>query len=119
MWSEFTLLNYSKLKKIKKKYINIKSVLYEKINIHFNNFKNLNIINYDISETKISKKILNNMIDSMWVYNGVKNDLKYLEKEYIISWSNNKIFLKCTKNKFNKIKKRLNYLSFIIIKKKN
>jgi len=114
MWNEFTLLNYSKLKRIKKIYININSLFYKKINLHLNNLKNFNNIGYKIEKTKISKNKLDDMIDSIWVYNGIKNELDNLDKEYIISWNNNKIFLKCTKSKFHKIKKRLNHLIKII-----
>ncbi len=50
------------------------------------------------------------MIDSLWVYNGVKNELEYLDTEYLITWNNNKLYLKCTKNKFIKISNRIDNL---------
>ena len=114
MWNKFTILNYSQLKKNKKKYINNNSLLYKKIKLHLDNLKNFNDINFKIKEYKIDNKKLNNMIDSKWVYNGVEFELEDLDTEYLISWNNNKIYLKCTRVKFTKISKRLSHLIRII-----
>lgn len=110
MWNDFTLKNYKNLKKIKKKYIDKNSLLYNKIKLHLKNIKSINFQNYQIEKTNINKHKLNKMIDTMWVYYGVKDELSKLDKEYVISWNNNNIYLKCTTNKFDKINKRLPYL---------
>ena len=119
MWSEFTLINYKNLKKIKKKYIDTDSLFYKKISTHLSNLKNYKNITFDITETKISKNRLNKLIDTEWVYKGVTKDIKNLSKEYLISWDNNKIYLKCTEIKFLKIKSRLPYLIKMISYIKN
>lgn len=110
MWSDFTVVNYKELKTIKKKYIVLDSIFYNKIQLQLLNFINHTDIPFNINLTKISKTKLNELIDSNLVYNDVKNKINKLTCEYLITWDNNKIYLKCTLDKFNKITKRLNHL---------
>ena len=110
MWSEFTLLNYNKLKLNKKKYIDINSIYfketYEKLII----LKTKPFIDFKITINKINQDLLIKLISSKWVYKNVINQINDLDVEYLISWNNNKIYLKCTYEKFNKIIYRLPYL---------
>jgi hypothetical protein len=110
MLSDFSIVNLNKLGIIKKKYLDFNSLLYKKVKILSENIIMSKEKKFLIIKTKISKNKLKLLIDTFWVYNGVYKVLNELDSEYVISWGNNKIFIKCTKTKFFKIMKRLKYL---------
>jgi hypothetical protein len=107
MWSKFSLSNYNKLKPIIKKYIDLDSLYFKQTYKNLLKIKSMNHIQYDIKNIKIKKDLLLELISSKWVYKNVINEIDNLDVEYLISWNNNKIYLKCTNNKFIKIVKRL------------
>lgn len=121
MWSEFSLSNYNKLKPIIKKYIDLDSLYFKETYKNLLKIKSINLIYYDIKNIKIKKDLILKLISSKWVYQNVINKIDNLDAEYLISWNNNKIYLKCTNNKFIKIIKRLPQLLRMIefIKKDN
>lgn len=110
MWSEFSLSNYNKLKPIIKKYIDLDSLYFKQTYKNLLKIKSINLIQYDIKNIKIKKDLIFELISSKWVYQNVINKIDNLDVEYLISWNNNKIYLKCTNNKFIKIIKRLPHL---------
>jgi hypothetical protein len=119
MLSEFTLNNYSLLSK--KKLI-INDFIIEKMRIERRKIKNMEDIKYKITEISIPNNKIKDLVLSMWVYKkGVLENLDDLEIEVKIEWSNNNtIYLKCTKNKLENIKKRLNiFLKMINYLKNN
>jgi hypothetical protein len=107
MWSKFSLSNYNKLKPIIKKYIDLDSLYFKQTYKNLLKIKSMNFIQYDIKNIKINKDLILELISSKWVYKNVINEIDNLDVEYLISWNNNKIYLKCTNNKFIKIVKRL------------
>ena len=98
--NNFTLNNYSKFNYIDTNYPLINKLKIIRSDIHKCKINNLQIIKY-----KFDQKLLNKMIGSYWVSNKLTYD--YLDYEINIKWNNNNIYLKTTKEKFNKIKKRL------------
>ena len=64
-----------------------------------------NNIKYEIKEIKIPVNKLNELKNSVWV--SPELVLDNLDYEVKISWNNNNLYFKTTKEKFNKIKKRL------------
>jgi len=110
MWSEFTLLNYNKLKLNKKKYIDINSIYFKKTYEKLIILKTMHLIDFEITINKINQDLLIKLISSKWVYKNVINHIDDLDANYLITWNNNNIYLKCTNEKFNKIKYRLQYL---------
>jgi hypothetical protein len=110
MWSKFTLSNYNKLKPIIKKYIDLDSLYFKETYKNLSIVKSMNLVQYEIKNINIKKDLLSKLISSMWVYKKVINYIDNLEEEHIISWNNNKIYLKCNSDKFIKIKKRLPHL---------
>lgn len=110
LWSEFTLINYINLKNLYKKYIDKNSIYFTNVVNILENVKTSSTINYEINKHLIDKQLLLRYCSVFWVYNGVLSYIDELNEEHLITWNNNKIFLKCTTNKFNKIKKRLPYL---------
>jgi hypothetical protein len=110
MWSEFSLSNYNKLKPIIKKYIDLDSLYFKQTYKNLLKIKSINLIQYDIKNIKIKKDLILKLISSKWVYQNVINKIDNLDVEYLISWNNNKIYLKCTNNKYIKIIKRLPHL---------
>lgn len=121
LWSKFTLRNYSNLKKLKKININKESIYYKNIVSTLIKIQNKPNITFKINNYNIDKKLILQYCSVFWVWNGVLACIDELDKEYIITWNNNKILLKCTSDKFIKIKKRLPILLKIInyIKKDN
>ena len=121
LWSNFTLMNYINLKKIKKNYINSDSIYYEKIVLILKEIQNKPNITFKIKKYNIDKKKILKYCSVFWVYNKILLCMDELTKEYVITWNNNKIYLKCTNNKFIKIQKRLPLLLKMInyIKKDN
>jgi len=114
MWSKFSLSNYNKLKPIIKKYIDLDSLYFKQTYKNLLKIKSMNLIQYNIKNIKIKKDLILELISSKWVYKNVINEIDNLDVEYLISWNNNKIYLKCTNNKFIKIVKRLPQLLRII-----
>lgn len=112
MWSDFTLSNFHKLKSSKKKKsIDINCLYFQKINEQLNKIKLIPLFyNYKIKKICIFKKILSTLVLSRWIDNNLLNNINNLDSEYLIEWNKNKIFLKCTQDKFIKIKKRLPHL---------
>ena len=112
MWSDFTLSNFHKLKSSKKKKsIDINCLYFQKINEQLNKIKLIPIFyNYKIKKICIFKKILPKLVLSRWIDNNLLNNIDNLDSEYLIKWNKNKIYLRCTQDKFIKIKKRLPYL---------
>jgi len=98
--NNFTLNNYSKFNYIDTNFPLINKLKIIRSDIHKCKIDNLQIIKY-----KFDQKLLNKMIGSFWVSNKLTYD--YLDYEINIKWNNNNIYLKTTKEKFNKIKKRL------------
>lgn len=121
LWLKFTLINYINLKKLCKKYINKNSIYFINVENTLEEIKKKKNINYKIDNHLIDKQLLIRYCSEFWVYNDVLLYIDELNEEHIIVWNNNKIFIKCTTNKFNKIKKRLPYLLKMIeyIKKDN
>jgi hypothetical protein len=110
IWSDFTKKNFECNNKfdiindqfIKNLYKIKNDILKKKINF-----------NYTIEETKISNKKINKLKNSEWVDPDL--DVDYLNYDIHIKFDNNDIFIKTTKEKFFKIKKRL-YIFLKIIK---
>jgi hypothetical protein len=114
MWSNFTKNNLKDLIKIKKQYVTSKSLLIIKAKKDMKNIINLPDIKYTITRIKIPVKTIENYATSFWVYDKVISEFNCLENEYLIEWDNNKIHIKCSKDKINKIKKRLDIFLKII-----
>lgn len=114
MWSNFTKNNLKDLIKIKKTYVTSNSLLITKAKQDRKSIINLPNINYTITSIKISVEKIEKYAKSFWVYDKVINEFKYLEYEYLIEWDSNKIYIKCSKDKINKIKKRLDVFLKII-----
>jgi hypothetical protein len=110
MWSKFTLLNYNKLKPINKKYIDLDSLYFKQSYKNLLMIKSMNLVQFDIKNIKIKRNLILRLISSKWVYKNVINEIDNLDAEYLITWNNNKIYLKCSNDKFNKITKRLSHL---------
>lgn len=110
MWSNFTLSNYNKLKSIGKKYIDLDSLYFKETYKNLLKIKSMNLIQYKIKNINIKKDLLLVLISSEWVYKKVINKIDNLDTEYLIYWNNNKIYLKCTDDKYIKILKRLQHL---------
>jgi hypothetical protein len=104
MWSEFTNSN---LKLIDKKSIinNINPIFIDEIKKIRNNINEQPEIKYIIKKCNISLKKLNVLKNTQWVSSALSFD--NLDYEVNISWKNNNIYLKTTKLKFDKFKKRL------------
>jgi hypothetical protein len=111
MWSNFTLSNYDKIKLIKKKYIDINSLFYKETYKKLEIINSMSLVNeFKIEIIKINQDLLKKMMESIWVYENLINNIDDLDVEYLISWNNNKIYLKCKKKKFDKILNRLPHL---------
>jgi hypothetical protein len=134
MWNKFTLLNYTDLKLNIKKYIDLDSIYFKETCKNLLIVKSMKLVQFKIEEHNIKKDLLLKLISSAWVDKDVQNNINKLDAEYLITWSytdnntdnnnnnnnnntnntnnnnNNKIYLKCTNDKFNKIKKRLPHL---------
>lgn len=71
-------------------------------------------IKYSIEEYTIPLTKIKKLVDTYWVDHEVLNNLDTLNANYKISWAFNKInhniYIKCTKDKFNSFKNRLNIL---------
>ena len=99
---------------------NLKHFIDKRENItidHLKEIKNkikINKIKYDIQNFKISKKTLEDFMDTFWVYNEAMNNLNDLTAEYKITWQyksvNHFICIKTTLDKFKEFKNRLNIL---------
>ena len=115
MWSKFTELNFNKLKSIKKNYISLNCLYFKKINEQLETIKLQPLItNYTIKKKKIDECKLIDLVSSPWVYKKLLNNINNLDSEYLINWNNNKIYIKCTQDKFIKIEKRFPYLLRVI-----
>jgi hypothetical protein len=111
MWSDFTDTN---LKLIDKKCIinNPNHLFVDEIKKIRNNINEQPEIKYIIKKYNISLKKLNILKDTLWVSSALSFD--NLDYEVNISWKNNNIYLKTTKLKFDKFKKRLNIFLKVI-----
>ena len=71
-------------------------------------------IKYSIEEYTIPLTKIKKLVDTHWVDHEVLNNLDTLNANYKISWTFNKIhhtiYIKCTKDKFDSFKNRLNIL---------
>jgi len=71
-------------------------------------------IKYSIEEYTIPLTKIKKLVDTHWVDHKVLNNLDTLNANYKISWTFNKInhniYIKCTKDKFDSFKNRLNIL---------
>uniref|UniRef100_A0A6C0D9M2 Uncharacterized protein n=1 Tax=viral metagenome TaxID=1070528 RepID=A0A6C0D9M2_9ZZZZ len=102
MWNPFTNKYFSKIEKLD----NIKNDSFiKKIKLIRNEILNLPDINYTVKKTIIDSDILKGLKSSVWV----SPDLTYDELNYevVITWTNNNIYLKTTKEKFIKFKDRI------------
>ena len=112
MWSNFTTNNYPFISKkdIISNYFIIDKMTYERNKIY-----SLPYVNYTINNIEISLNIINNLSNSQWVYKkGIINNLSKLNVQVEIKWNNNIIYLKTSKEKYNKIIKRLPYFLKVI-----
>ena len=101
MWSEFTTNNF----KFNNNNIIINEDFINKIKKIRNNIIKLPNIDYKINEIIISNNKLKQLLNSPWVSQDLNyNDLIY---EINISWDNNNLYIKTTKEKFIKFKRRL------------
>lgn len=113
-WNNFTQNNLNKLKNIKSDYLHKKSLLILKIKQDKQIILNKPEINYTIEETNMNKNILIKYASSLWVCSKVINEFDKLNKEYLIKWNDNKIYIKCMSDKFDIIKQRLSIFLKII-----
>jgi len=109
MWFEFTS---NTIKLINNNDIIINNLFINKIKDIRNNINDIPDIEYKIIEYKISNKKLLKLANTDWVIDNLDwSDLTY---DVNIKWSNNNIFIKTTRKKFIKFKKRLNQFLKII-----
>jgi len=101
MWTDFTSNNF----KLINDNININKLFINKIKEIRHQINNLPNVDYTINIIKIPSQKIIELQSSPWV----SSDLSYenLDYEINISWLNNNIYLKTTKNKFKKFKTRL------------
>jgi hypothetical protein len=100
MWLEFTNTTFDKIKinKFNKLFIKkIKSIRSEIISMEN--------VNYTYSISQIPNEIIDILKSSEWVSNKLSYD--YLLYEVNIKWNNNNIYIKTTKDKFDRFLKRL------------
>ncbi len=120
MWSNFTKKNINELIKINKEYVNNNSLLIVKAKNDRNSILNMEDIKYTINKCNINKNKLIKYAKTFWVYDKFINELDDLNNEYLVEWDGNKIYFKCHKDKFDKIKTRLNvFLKMIMFIKGN
>ncbi len=101
MWSQFTNNNFNKIKNIK-----INKSFNNKIKLIKSEINKMHEVKYTYTTTKISSVKINILKSSPWVSNKLTYD--YLPYEVNIKWgNNNNIYIKTTKDKFNKFLTRL------------
>jgi hypothetical protein len=120
-WINFTINNFDKILYLKNKFNKFTVPLL--INYMKDEKKLINQlqnIDFKIEEIKLPLDQLKSYSSSYFVNtDGVLNDLNNLIIEVKISFGNNNIYLKCTKDKFESIKKRLPiFLKMIVYLKK-
>lgn len=112
IWSDFTIKNFDKFKS------EIKSgILYEglkkerkQIKQFLRSHKN-NIIITQLKNTELLDKKIKNFSSVSWVYKkGVEMELNNLDTVYTITWNNNMITVKTTKEQFEQFKPRIQIL---------
>jgi hypothetical protein len=101
MWSEFTINNF----KFNNNNILINEQFINKIKQIRHEINKLPNVDYTINKTIISTDKIKELLDSPWV----SPDLYYdnLTYDVNVSWGNNNLYIKTTKEKFIKFKKRL------------
>jgi hypothetical protein len=100
-WSEFSKKNFKNMKKHDIKYDHI----IESMKNIKSNIINSPDVSYKIEVTKLSLKKIEDLKNSTWVDPDLVYD--YLDYDIHIKLNNNNISIKTTKDKFEKIKKRL------------
>lgn len=101
MWCQFTNNNFNKVKNIE-----INKLFLNKINFIKSEIKKTQNVKYIYTNTKISNAKINMLKSSPWVSNKLSYD--YLPYDVNIKWGhNNNIYMKTTKDKFNRFLTRL------------